>query len=292
MRYIWNSVRTFSYWRYAIFSSGAIAKFFAALGVLSVLIELADVFHIYAKGEYSRYGLIILLVLSLIYTLSTRRPISNVTYKVPRKDLTFAVKIGDLFDEPGEMVISSSSTFDTDMSSGLIARDSLQGQLAIRFFDGKSDEIDRQIANSLEHEPFELNQARPGKKKQYPIGTVARISAHGRNFYLIAMSHMNASGTAQSDVKMLDEALESLWINMARKAELGDIVIPAMGTGRGRVPIPRKKVIERVAQSFADASRDTFFSNRLTIVVRPQDAEKFSLNLFEVRDYLSMSLNL
>jgi hypothetical protein len=292
MAYAWNSIRTWSFWRYALFSTEAIATFFAALGVLSLFIELADEFHIYTKDRYSHYGLIILIALAIIYTLSTRRPISRVVYKVPRKDLAFAVKIGDLFDELGEMVISSNSTFDTDMSTGLIARDSLQGQLAVRFFDGQTSEIDRQIANALEHEPFELNDARPGKKKEYPIGTVARVSAHGRNFYFVAMSHLNASGTAQSDPRMLDEALENLWINMAQKAEFGDIIIPAMGTGRGRVPIPRKKVIERIAQSFADASREKAFSNRLTIVVHPKDAEKFSLNLFEVRDYLSMSLHI
>ena len=55
--------------------------------------------------------------------------------------------------------------------------------------------------------------------------------------------------------------------------------------------LPRKKVIERIAQSFADASQETVFSNRLTIVVRPDDASNFSINLFQVRDYLSQSLH-
>lgn len=292
MRYILNSLRTVSYWRYALFSAGAMAKFFAALGVLYLLIDIADFFRVYTKDRCSHYGIIILVVLALIYVLSTRRPISRVTYKVPKKDLIFAVKIGDLFDEPGETIISSNSTFDTDMSNGLIARNSLQGQVAVRFFGGQTAEIDRQLDASLEHEPFTVNVARPGKNKEYPIGTVAKVSTNGRNFYFVAMSHMNASGTALSDVKMLDDALEALWANMARKAELGDIVIAAMGTGRGRVPMPRKKVIERIAQSFADASRETSFSNRLTIVVYPKDLDRFSLNLFEVRDYLSLSLHI
>ena len=90
---------------------------------------------------------------------------------------------------------------------------------------------------------------------------------------------------------MLDEALEGLWSNMARKGELGDVIMPLMGTGRGRVAIPRKKIIERIAQSFADASQEQVFSNKLSIIVRPEDASKFSLNLFQVRDYLSQSLN-
>jgi hypothetical protein len=173
----------------------------------------------------------------------------------------------------------------------LIARASLQGQLAIQFFEGQTAEIDRQIEASLAHEQYTENPKRPGKRKEYPIGTVARVSAHGRNFYLLAMSHMNENKNAYSDPKMLDEALERLWENMASKAEIGDIVIPAIGTGRGRVSLPRKKVIEKIAQSFADASVDRTFSNRLIVVVRPEDADRFAVNLFEVRDYLVRSLH-
>ncbi len=205
--------------------------------------------------------------------------------------MRFDVVIGDLFKIPGQEVVSSNSTFDIDMQSGLISRNSLQGQLAIQYFDGQTVEIDRQIEKSLEHESFVENDKRPGKKKEYPIGTTARVTGHGKEFYLFAMSHMNESKTAYSDVKILDEALEKLWVNMAAKAEIGDIVIPAVGTGRGRVSLPRKKVVEKIAQSFADASRDTTFSNRLVIVIRPEDADRFAVNLFEIRDYLVRSLH-
>ena len=140
-------------------------------------------------------------------------------------------------------------------------------------------------------EQFTINDKRPGKKKQYPIGTVARVSAHGKNFYLVAMSHMDENRNASSDLKMIDEALEKLWVNLASKAEIGDIVMPLMGTGRGRVAYPRKKMIERIAQSFTDACNQRAFSNKLIIVVRPEDASKFSLNLFQVRDYLGQSLH-
>lgn len=291
MRYWWDAVRTLSYWRYALFSGEAAAKFFGALGVLYLLVDVADAFKVYTKDKYSHFGLIFLLVPAVLFVLFTRRPVSRVTYKVPKKDYMYEVKIGDLFRETGEIIISSNTTFDTDMSSGLIATNSLQGQVATQFFNGQTVEIDRQLEVSLSREPFTINEERPGKKKEYPLGTVARVTSHGKNFYFIAMSHMNADGTAYSDIRMMDEALERLWLNMARKAELGDVIMPLMGTGRGRVPMPRKKVIERIAQSFADASQERTFSNKLTIMVRPEDASKFSLNLFQVRDYLSQSLH-
>ena len=291
MRHYMRSVLTWSYWRYALFSGEAVGKFLATIGTLSIFVELADDFHIYTKDRFSQYGILILVLLSIFYVITTRRPVTRVRYKVPKKDFTFEVVVADLFNVPGEIVISSSSTFDTDMSSGLISRNSLQGQLAIRFFDGQTHEIDRQIEASLVNERSLENANRPGKRQEYAIGTVARVSAHGRNFYLLAMSHMNQNKTAYSDPKILDVALEMLWENMATKAEVGDIVIPAIGTGRGRISLPRKKVVERIAQSFADASVDKTFSNKLIIVIRPEDADRFAVNLFEIRDYLIRSLH-
>jgi len=291
VRYIFESVKTRAYWRHALFSGEAIGKFFAVMGILYLCVDLADAFNIYKKDQYSYYGLIILVALALVYVLSTRRPLSRVSYKIPQKDFAVEVLIGDLFKIPGEVVISTSSTFDTDMASGLIAVSSLQGQLATNYFNGQTTEIDRQIEASLEKEEFIVNEKRPGKKKEYPIGTVARVSSHGKNFYLVAMSHMEESKNAQSSLKIIDEALEKLWMNLASKAEVGDIVMPLMGTGRGRVPYPRKKMIERIAQSFADAASERAFSNKLIIVVRPEDASNFSLNLFQVRDYLGQSLH-
>jgi len=291
MKYFFESITTRAYWRYALFSAEAIGKFLGVVGVLYLCVDLADAFNIYKKDRHSYYGLIILVLLALGYVLSTRRPVSRVSYKIPQKDFAVEVLIGDLFKIPGEVIISTSSTFDTDMASGLIAAGSLQGQLATSYFNGQTAEIDRQIELSLAKENFIVNEKRPGKKKEYPIGTVARVNSHGKNFYLVAMSHMDENRNAYSDLKMVDEALEKLWMNLASKAEVGDIAMPLMGTGRGRVAYPRKKMIERIAQSFTDACSERAFSNKLIIVVRPEDASKFSLNLFQVRDYLGQSLH-
>lgn len=291
MRYFFDSVRTFSYWRYAIFSREAIAKVLAAVGALYLFVELLDTFKIYQKDKYHSYGLIVIFVAATFYVLATRRPVRRVRYKVPKKDLTFEVLIGDIFKMPGEIIISSNSTFDTDMATGLISPNSLQGQFALQLFSGQTVEIDRQIDVSLAGEGFTVNDTRPGKKNEYPIGTVARVDANGKRFYLLAMAHMQASGNAQSSPQILDDALQGLWKNMTAKGEHGDIVMPLLGTGRGRVAIPRKKIIEKIAQSFADASHDGIFSNKITIVCRPEDAARFSLNLFQVRDYLIQSLH-
>ena len=131
-----------------------------------------------------------------------------------------------------------------------------------------------------------------GKKKKYAVGTIAKIIAHDFNFYFLAMADMNEHGNAETDITKIDWALKDLWRYMVSQGELGDIVIPLLGTGRGRLEVPRKKIIERIAQSFLDASVSRIFCNKLIIAVHPTDAENFELNLFEVKDYLKHSLQI
>ena len=286
-----RSFCTWSYWRYAIFSSGAGVRILAAIGVIWLFIELLEFFSIYTKDKYSSWAFLLIIATAVIYTVLTRRPASRVRYKIPKKDFSFEVRIDDLLQMDGEVIISSNTTFDTDISNGLIAPNSLQGQFLLQMFQGNVTDLDRQISESLAGERSRTDISKPGKKEAYKVGTVARVKAHGRNYYFLAMSELNEHGTAGSTIRMIDDALEELWKYMATRGELGDIVIPVLGTGRGRVSMSRKKMIERIAQSFADASADRTFARKLTIVVHPKDAEEHSVNLFEIKDYLSNSLH-
>lgn len=292
MGYALSSLKTFSYWRYALFSWNAVGRILAATGSLYLFLEILDFFQIYTRDKYHAYSLIVIIAAATIYVVFTRRPVSMVRYKVPKKDFAFEVRIGDLLGTPGNVVISTSTTFDTDMSRGLISPESLQGQFALKFFQGNTAEIDRQIEESLSGVDPRDEPNAPGKRNRYPVGTVATVKTHGQSFYFTAMSDLNKHGTAQSSVHMVEQALEGLWRYVGERGELGDLVMPLMGTGRGRIELPRKKMIERIAQSFADASREKVFANKLTIVITPGDAEKYGINLFEVRDYLSLSLHI
>ena len=291
MKYFLKSIATRSFWRYAVFSHEALANLLAAIGALYVFMEIMDFLSIYTKDRYSKYAIVPIFVAALLYVIFSRRPVSRVTYKIPQKDYIFEVKIGDLFTEPGDVVISTNTTFDTDMASGLIAADSLQGQLALRVFRGATVDIDRQLEEGLKQVEYAERADAPGKTKEYPIGTVAKVTTPDKIFYFVAMSRLNVHGTAKATLRNIEDALSGLWQFIADQGELRAIIVPLMGTGRGRVELPRKKMVERIAQSFADASREKIFSNKLTIVIRPEDAENFQINLFEVRDYLTRSLH-
>lgn len=291
MNYFVKSISTWSFWRYALFSLEALSKILAIVGAMWMFMEILDFLSIYEKARYSKFAIFPILLAAIVIVVLTRRPISKVTYRVPGRDYTFEVKIGDLFKEAGDVVISSNTTFDTSIASGLIAPDSLQGQLAISVFNSNTDEIDAQLEAGLQNVAYIERAGAPGKTREYPIGTVAKVSVPSKCFYFVAMSRLNDQGTANSTVRGVEDALEGLWKFVADRGELRTLVMPLMGTGRGRLAVPRKKMIERIAQSFADAAKEKIFSNRLVIVVRPEDAERFELNLFEVRDYLARSLH-
>lgn len=292
MKYFFASIRTISYWRYCLFSFDALTRVLSIAGAIYLLLEMLDFFRMYARDRYSPYSIIVILVVSIGIAIFTRRPASRVVYKIPKHDFSYEVVIGDILDANcPNIVISTNTTFDTDMASGLIAPESLQGQLAHRLFNSNTAEMDRQIEDSLRGTRSKKHPDGIGKKKKFSIGTTAKLQAHGKTFFLLAMSELNDHGNAQSNVAMVDAALENLWMCIADKGELGDVAMPILGTGRGRIRLSRKKMIERIAQSFADASADRVFCNRLAIYIHPDDAAKHGINLFEIRDYLSHSLN-
>lgn len=293
MKYFFSSIKTVSYWRYALFSGAGLGKLLAVTGSIYLLLEMLDFFSMYTRDKYSSYSFFVVLIFAAVVTVISRRPVSRVSYRIPKKDFGYEVYIGDLLSSNAtNIVISTNTTFDTDMASGLINPDSLQGKFTTKFFAGNTIELDRQINLSLAGIPYQDYLVGKGKKHRYPVGTVAKISTHGKTFYLCAMAELNNEGTARSTPKMIDEALESLWEFIATKGELGDVAIALIGTGRGRINLSRKKVAEKIAQSFADASQNKIFSNKLSIVIFPSDADRFNVNLFEIRDYLSQSLHI
>lgn len=291
MKYFFKSIATWSFWRYALLSGSALAKLLATVGALYLFMEILDFLSIYTKDKYSSYAIIPMIVIAALYVVISRRPITRVSYKVPGKDYVVEVRVGDIFEGTNDVIISSNTTFDTNMANGLIATESLQGQVATRFFQSNTDEIDRQLTAELAQVAGTHRANAPGKDVEYPIGTVARVRAHGRIFYFVAMSRLNDQGTATATPRDVEDALSSLWAFIITHGELRDLSIPLMGTGRGRTGTPRKKMVERIAQSFVDGSQNQTFSNKLSIIVRPEDAENFGVNLYQIRDYLVQSLH-
>jgi len=287
LKYFWQSIRTRSYWKYALLSIDGIKTFFAVLGAVWLLFEMMDFFKIFNRETLPSYSIIVLMFISILIVIITRPPVSKIVYKHSSQDLQIEVRIGDLFAVKGQKVISTNTTFDTDIANGVIAANSLQGQFTNKYFPQQINVLDQKLDQDLVNVPSIQHQKIKGKDKKYPMGTTVRIDIATEIFYLLAMSDLNYNNTAQTTLENVLTSTEELWNFIITKGENEPIVLPLIGTGRGRITTNRKRLIARIAQSFTKASEQQIFSSKLVIVINPPDAENFNINLFEVKDLLN-----
>lgn len=287
MTYFWQSIRTRSYWKYALLSTDGIKTFFAVLGAVWLLFEMMDFFKVFNSATLPSYSFVVLILGSILIVICTRRPISKITYKHSSQDLQIEVRIGDLFSIKGQKVISTNTTFDTDIAGGVIAANSLQGQFTNKYYPQQIQALDQKLDQGLSNIPFTAYQKVSGKDKKYPMGTTVRIDIASEVFYLLAMADLNYNNTAQTTLENVLTSTEELWNFIIAKGENEPIILPLIGTGRGRITTNRKRLIARIAQSFTKASEQHIFSSKLIIVIHPNDAENFNINLFEVKDLLN-----
>jgi Thoeris protein ThsA, Macro domain len=277
MKLFYDSITSKAYWQYALFSPTGVASFLTTFGALWLVVESLDFFGLYKQSEYPIYAFPVFVLAAFLISVFFRRPLRSVRVQFPNKDFEIEVRIGDIFDERGAILISSNTYFEADVAGGKIASKSLQGQFTAKYFTGDQSKLIEDIEKSKKN--FAGNAP-------YLMGATIPISTHGKTFYFTAMADLNELGNASTNIHNVLLALDGLWNHVKEAGELQELVVPVIGTGRGRLTISRKKMIGHIASSFVTASETAKFADKLVIVVRPEDASKFALNLYEVKDYL------
>lgn len=277
MKYILDSIFSKAYWRY-IFSLDGLKSILAIFGTIWLIAETLDFFKVYTRDRYGAYAFFIFIILSILISILLKRPIKSITIPFPEHDFIIEVRIADLFEISGTTMISTNTVFESDVAGNKIAVDSLQGQFTAKYYTGNQVELIKKINEELQ----KLNVTSP-----YPFGTTIPIHTHGKTFYFNAMSELGEGGNASSSISEIQTALNGLWEYVGKKGELLELVVPIVGTGRGRVKISRKKMIALIAESFTKASVQSKFSERLIIAVRPEDARNFGINLYDIKDHLN-----
>lgn len=276
MKYFFNSITSRAYWRY-IFSFDGFKSILAIFGTFWLVIETLDFFQVYTRDRYGSYAFIIFIVLSVLISILIKRPIKSITIPFREHDFSIEVRIADLFDISGASMISSNTMFEADVAGGKIAVDSLQGQFTAKYFTGNQNELIKKIDEELKASK---------KTAPYPMGTTIPIHTHGKTFYFTAMAEIGEGGNASSNISDIKTALNGLWDYVRVSGELQELAVPVVGTGRGRIKISRKKMIALIAESFVKASIRDKFSDNLIIAIRPEDAQNFGINLYEIKDHL------
>lgn len=277
MKYLLDTVTSPAYWRYVLFSQVGVQTVLAIFGCFWLLIETLDFFGVYTRDKYGSYGFLVVMAAAVAVAIIFRRPISSIVVSFPRYDFSVEVRIANIFDAAGAIMVSTNTVFECDVAGGKISPNSLQGQFTAKYYTGDQNTLIETIKRELK-----VLDGPP-----YPMGTTVPVNTHGKTFYFVAMAELNEQGTASTTLQSVEKAMAGLWRYVRESGELQELVVPVIGTARGRLKIPRKKMIEKIAESFFNASIDTKFTDRLVIMVHPEDAKRFQINLYDIKDHLN-----
>jgi len=203
------------------------------------------------------------------------------TTDVRGRDTRIRVWIGDAFDAPGAVVIPFNNRFDADLSGVAARSKSLHGDLLQRYFSSDSGTLQNVIDGALQKQSLATGRA-------HPIGTVVQLQSGSRRFYLLAVTEINISGRAKTTVENVRRSLPLLWVDISDRGDKGEVIIPLLGTGHGRLAEPRSMVAELIIDSYLAAIGERNFCDRLTLAILPSDLHKGrTLRLQDLHDYLS-----
>ncbi|MGI5436895.1 macro domain-containing protein [Streptomyces shenzhenensis] len=209
-------------------------------------------------------------------------------FAIPKFRVT--VKVGNLFSEGADLIVGFTDVFDTSTGGGdIISPRSVQGQLLSNVFGGDEGSLDSALEAALRNHQVsfvESEVAKPrGKRKRYPIGTVAVLVHQSVKYYCVAYSRMGNDLAAQSSVNSLWNCLGGTWRAVAEHGHLNPVAIPVFGSDLARVDnLDHESLIKMIILSFVARSREGVVSRELTVVVHPDNVDYVNLN--EVRAFL------
>ncbi len=211
----------------------------------------------------------------------------SVVHRLGQTDISIELRVGSVFDVEGDLIIGTNTTFETDMSNGLIAPNSLQGQFTRKYYGGDIGHLNHDLDQELtSYEHTLLKDTRKGKMKRYKIGTVVALRPNEQMAYFVAVAQLNEHGVAEASLGEVRTSLGELWHFIGARGDLGSLVIPVIGTGRARVHVSKREMIREIAGSFIAACSERRFCKRLTIVVYEDDYIDDHIELRELGDYI------
>ena len=270
---------------------GFVTHSLASFGAIWLAIETVSFFNDDAKMFLSTKG-VWFYTLGFLVACFLSRPKTGVSYQLKNRDVTIEIRIANAFEVPGDLVVPTNTTFDTDLDGRIPKAKSIQGEFTRRYYDSEVHHLDLDIDKALAKENYhyeELPEKDHRKKRQYPIGTVIQLERAKRLFYLVANSHINDSGVASTTIENLRESLARLWYYISEKGSKGDIVIPLVGTGKARLGEKREDVLLEIIRSFIASCSSGSYCDKLVVAIYPPDVTKHKIDVNYLQEFLKYS---
>jgi site-specific recombinase XerD len=267
-------------------------SFLGNFGFLWLLFEPLGLF-VPNKLDFGWYGYSALVGASLIGAVFHRFPRVAISCHLPSPDTMIEMKIGDLFEQPGHLVVGTNDVFDTELGD-IIKPSSIQGQFLTRIYKDDRASLDKDIETAIGaagNQATEDLAKMPGKRMRYPVGTAITLGSQSTRYFLTAYGRMGNDLRCTADANALWLSLNGLWEEIRLRGQGMNVVTPILGSDLARTGLPRMALIKLIVMSFIIASKKQFIARKLTIVIHPNDVDAVNLYLMRTPSANAKSLS-
>jgi hypothetical protein len=237
-------------------------------------------------------GYLSLFLISLAVAVIQNLPRISVLCHLSSPDTKIEIKIGDIFQENGNLVIGCNDVFDTELETnknrkGTISESSVQGQFLKRFYNGNQNQLDVDIETALQNNNINYildHDKKRGKNRRYPIGTTITLHHHEKLYFLTAYGKMRNDLTVKSDSENICNSLYKLWQEVRKESNGKDVAIPIIGSDLARSGLPRMQLSKLIITSFVLESKKELITRKLTLIIHPKDLD--SVDFYDLQVFL------
>lgn len=261
----------------------------SALGFLTVVITIVEFFPSLIDISTflkNKSFLIVFTLFSLMYGIIKNRPRNNFVFNIKNRDIELELHIGKLEKINSAYIVPVNSEFDMNLNGSVQVSQSVKSMVIRKYFAGDHSTLKQRIAKELKSKIYST-QKENGK---YKLGTTVRIQTDDKKktFYFVVNSNKLNDSRVEAQENGLSLTLSGLWSYISTHGAKECISIPLLGTGNGRLKIPREEVYKEIVRSFIPSCAGKSYCERMTIVIRDEDITKCKINIEELIDFTKL----
>lgn len=261
-------------------------------GTLWLLVEILAFFN---KVEFSnelKELWWLFLIIGLLLIAYNNWPKLVFTYKVKNRDVSISIKIADIFTVKGALIIPINNKLDCN-NHGIIQRSNSILKFFIQkiyktFHNHLQTDINQHIEDNPDWYASFGDIPNPG---EYKIGTVVPIYRDEKQYYLLCSSTLNQQNRSKTTEDDLRNSLNELWEYLIQNGSKDNLILPIIGTGRGRIKLTREEVIKETVLSFLVSLSTDSYCEQLTICIHPKDIKTNDMDLNEILAFTKLHCN-
>ncbi len=249
----------------------------AALATVVIFVDIPKECKIPAAAAFA-------VVLFIIYLIIWRWSNNLNSINISIEGSSVAVKVGDIFTEPGLKAIAFNEYFDTQVDDKIISAHSVNGIFINNHLDITVSELDEYIEKYAfdASEVLAKDNTRPqGKKQKYLIGTICLY----KEYILTAFSKFDKDNKASMTMPEYLEFMINFWDRVNNIYGQRCVSTTIFGSGitriKGHKNISDEDLLKIMLWTFRISEMRFKYPAKLTIVVLADKIDK--INLLDIR---------